>query len=198
MMTNDDRLVKKCGVPRRYALMRLDDMVVDDSNRRQLRHVTKLCERLRAGDPADPVFAVLCGTTGNGKTRCATHMLQAALEGWDSNPGEMLPRFSRWPYFIRGSRVGDHRFERDDEPSRVRPFLFGASFLVIDDLGKIADYKGEREFIEMLIEQRFDDEASTVLTMNITPEQFGVRFADFLRQFDMVPFGDAPSMRRRS
>ena len=75
------------------------------------------------------------------------------------------------------------------EMEALRDRLFEAYLVVIDDIGRIADYRGESLYLERVIEKRYNDKLSTILTSNTNLADLPARFQDFLSYFETIPFG---------
>lgn len=191
-------MANRDGIPGRYRDMVLDDMVAGpgDPSAPAIAWVKKLA----AGKVADgsymddAVFAVFSGGFGNGKTRAAAHLVQAARSAWFRRDGKHADL--RWPYFVRASELVSMRFDDFSGPGFARTVVSRSAFLAIDDIGRLNGYKGEREFVEQVIERRFDESLSTVVTVNCPVSELGAeRFVDFMKQFKEVPFGEGNSKR---
>lgn len=201
-MTDEEfiRAVKtRCKVPLHFAKLEISDMDAERGEDAELyelalkRFETLGRSRLRTADfVEDPIFYLLTGQFGAGKTRVAAWLLKCAYWGLKKHrPGQISP--TRTPLFIRANRLVECRFrslhdaedEDAEERDLLRERLFESHFLVIDDIGRFAEYKGERDFLERVIEERHDEERSTVLTGNLS--EFPPRFADFLSMFENVP-----------
>ena len=194
MRDGDDfarRLADRCGVPRRFAALELEDMddYGDRAYRKMLEKLRGIGEELREGRGV-PLYLYLCGKLGSGKTRAAAWLLgQFYLHVL----GARATLSGRQPLFISAAKLVDFRFRRnweDEEDAErwemVREQLFRSSFLVIDDVSRIAGYKGEEAFLERVVEERYNEELSVVLTGNAGDGDFGERFRDFLAYFEEV------------
>lgn len=191
-MITPEKLHTRCWVPKRYARVDLQDMDMRPYPLDLVHIINDLYTELRDGGYVrDPVFAVMDGGYGNGKTRVACHLVEAAYAGYArvrGVPGRCPPTF------VTSSRLVDSRFDRD---SAERAVAESSCFLVIDDVNRIAGYKGEMDYLESVVERRFYDDLSTVLTMNVTLEEVKGRFGSFLKEFQRFRFGDVADMRGR-
>lgn len=128
------------------------------------------------------------GGFGTGKTRLAVWLLRRAWEGDLGTRNSAI----QFPRFFAASALGDLRFrshsapeDEEDSRSRDRDALERCPLVVIDDVGRLAGYKGEERFLEAVVEKRHDALLSTILTANELPKEG--RFADFLRYFTKIP-----------
>lgn len=186
-------LQRNCGVPRQYAVASLSEMdfsIYQDGFVEE--YVKDLDESLRRGDYKDePVFVLIDGSYGNGKTRTACHLVEAAYDAYFNNSRVRGGGVMR-PYFVTAQRAAAVRF---DPESEIRAHLEDSVFLALDDVNRLAGYKGEQDFIEMTIEDRHNRGLSTVITMNLALESLEGRIGSFLKQFERVRFGNAPDQR---
>jgi DNA replication protein DnaC len=203
-------LKQRCRVPRHFADLELEDME-DDGNagyRKQLRRIEAFAaERLDGAEfiGSKPLFVYLTGSFGAGKTRAAAWLLKRAYLGMKRHRAGLIGARST-PLFVRTNRLVEFRFPKRDEEEEaeewnlLRDRVFSTRFLVIDDIGRIADYKGELVFLERVVEERFDEGLSTVITSNLSGEELralGARFADFLAMFEEVTLTSRTRAARR-
>lgn len=184
---NDDpKFARVTGAPLRLARLRFADLECsDDLYRDALERLAEVATELRSG--ALPNL-VLSGPFGTGKTRIATHLLRMYFE---ASRFEVYDAW-QWPRFFTARDVAELRFARayggaeDEEDAKEvdRDALRRSPLVAIDDLGRIAGYRGEETFVESVVERRYEAEFGTILTMNTVPTEG--RFADFLRYFEEV------------
>lgn len=186
-------LVDNCGIPQDYAEAKLSDMNFGIyPNSEQFRDGLVLIEsKLKEGDfIKHPLFLTLDGSFGNGKTRVACHLLAAAYDGFRKCRNKLVDPVE--PRFLKASLAARKRF---DDDSAEKLFVEEAYVLVIDDVNRVSGYKGEMEYLEDAIEDRFQKRLSTILTFNVDISTLNPRFGSFLRQFVNVSFGNAPDQR---
>lgn len=188
---DSSRLIKNCGIPRDFATTSLDEMDFSIYNPVIEVAVRNLDEKLRSGTfRSEPEFLLFDGEYGNGKTRTACHLVEAAYRGYLDNPaarGDVLR-----PYFVMASEAARVRF---DDDSDLHPYMHDSVFLAFDDINRLAGYKGEQEFIETIIERRYYRGLSTVITVNGYLESVSGRLGSFLKQFSRLHYADAPDQR---
>lgn len=118
-------------------------------------------------------FLVLDGTYGNGKTHIATaalnHVLNAGGQGM----------FVKVPTLLRALREGF----ADETYSSILATLTRTPFLVLDDYGANKDTEWSREQLYMLIDDRYEARAKTILTTNEPEEQWEPRVKDRLKSW---------------
>jgi DNA replication protein DnaC len=186
-----------CRIPKFFLELEISEMDVSDS-RDSIVLANTLDEFLKVGDEVlntlkyiegDPIFFWIRGKYGSGKTRVATWLLKKAYLGMKGR--SFGYNFDFRPLFMTASEITEYRFKKfncstDEEIDyeEMRDRIFGCSFLVIDDIGKIASYKGEKHFIERVIEERWNERLSTVITSNIDAKEISDRFDDFVSTFD--------------
>lgn len=187
------KLEKNCNIPVNYSRLTLAEMdwtIYDDQTIEEA--ITGIDESLRSGEFSEyPVFLVIDGRFGNGKTRTAAHLVTAAYHGFVAN--HRVRAESTRPYFIRASAAARVRFDQDNG---IWAYLFDSCFLVLDDINRIAGYKGETDFIEEVIEHRHQKGRSTVITMNTSLDNVGQRLSSFLSEFEHLDYAAAPDQRR--
>lgn len=214
------KFLSRTFCPRKFARLEVRDMYPnsDREYRAALRRVEGIGERLSSRDfLRDPVFTLLTGVFGSGKTRAACWLLRAAFEGLGGvarggnaetgEPATVVPT-AMAPLFIRAAQLAELRFrslsredeagEEEDRREALRDRLDSASLLVIDDVTRVAGYRGEEHFVESVIERRWEADRSVVLTGNLDGEAdesgrpvagLTPRFRDFLRYFEVVRLG---------
>jgi DNA replication protein DnaC len=183
------KFVETTGAPRRLVDLELGTMDWSE-NPEVFEDLHELGKSLGVGDLKD-VFVLLLGTFGVGKTRIATWLLRRA---WD----HLAPKSTSgldFPRFFRVSDLAELRFrkhygedEDEDRREEARSALERCPLVVIDDVHRVAGYRGEEVFLEGVVEKRYDAELSTILTANELPRE-ETRFADFLRYFRTYPIG---------
>lgn len=196
LFNNSDDLRKFCnstGCPRKFADLPIEGMVGDPAYTTVLEKLKRVAaEDLRTGaHRAKPVFVKIGGPFGSGKTRMVVYMLAEAYLGMGR-----IGNSARIPMFLRAADLTDLRFTRmdeaeegDDDRREVRrERLFTAELLVIDDLTRIAGYRGEEHWVERVIERRWEADRSTILTLNSRESSLNPRFEDFLKYFDTYVF----------
>lgn len=191
------RIARRLRIPSRLAAVEVSEMrdLGGKGYAKSLKRLEELSDDLLEGSfLEDPVHLLIGGNFGTGKTMSSACLLRRAYLGIKSR-GIHFFDAERVPLFARASEIGEYRFNRvvDDDNSedyeQIRGRLFNCAFLVIDDIGRIADYKGERDFLERVIEHRYDEELSTVLTCNLSDEELksqSPRFYDFLGRFEEI------------
>jgi DNA replication protein DnaC len=191
MTRPDDATGKFCrvtGAPIRLARLKLGTITARESPlyREALERLAEVAAALYDGDL--DVNLVLTGDFGVGKTRVAVHLLRFAYDAILPTTSEMW----HFPRFFTARAVVELRFARsysspeDEEDAREadREALRRSPLVVIDDVGRIAGYKGEETYVEAIVEDRYENERATILTFNQMPTEG--RFADFLRYFEEV------------
>lgn len=180
-------MYKRCGAPKRQSTLRFEDMVTSPI----VEHVGTLIDAILEGKYYDlDMFLCLDGGYGAGKTRCAVHLMQAAMISWhDTGNGQPEDR----PYFLRGTDLFRHRFESFNEYDEAHHLIFDSGFLVLDDPFKFGhDMERGIQFVEEVIEARYESMKSTVVTTNSEMDglrEKSPRLASFLSRFKNIPFG---------
>lgn len=193
MTVDVNRFVLATGAPRAFADLELDDMDVSPDNARAFERVRALGDALEAGALAVPgkpsLDLILEGAFGSGKTRLAVWLLRRAY----AHRGRRRLRQSAFPRFAHATEAVELRFaQRYGEPdedelrrAEIRECLARSPLVVLDDVGRVSGYKGEEMYLETIVERRWNDGLSTILTMNARPA-VNSRFADFLRYFETL------------
>lgn len=181
------RFIRTTGAPSRLARLELAEMD-PAKNEKRLRLLARIGEELEGGGRSD-LALILTGPFGVGKTRVAVWLLRRAYERWRPKATSTLD----FPRFFRSTDLAELRFGRsysapedeEDRKAAARDALERAPFVVIDDIGRVAGYRGEELYLESVVERRFENERATVLTANKLPSEG--RFADFIRNFEEIP-----------
>jgi DNA replication protein DnaC len=184
-----NRFLRTTGAPSRFAFLTLDDLD-REGNEETLQVVERLGDELSTGSVLDDLNLILLGSFGVGKTRLSVYLLRSAYEYLAPHASCHLD----FPRFFRATDLAELRFgpsfgsaeDEEDRRAESRFALERSPFVVIDDVHRVAGYKGEEVFLESAIERRYDSRLSTVLTMNELPKE-NARFADFLRYFETIP-----------
>lgn len=155
---------------------------------------TAASRALEAMDAKGLTFALLTGDTGVGKTCAAVALLATHL---------LLDVRSEQPVlFVRateGARLGLY----DAEDKRLAHQMRTADVLVVDDLGAefVSDGSIWRTILDEVIDHRYGERLTTVLTTNLTAEAFkaryGARIADRIRHAGIVESCGTGSLRAR-
>lgn len=189
----DDKLIRilknVCKIP--YHFLELELCEMDLGNSKVFKNYINKIEIV--GDEIlttfkyidEPIFYWIEGKYGTGKTRIATWLVKQAYLGIRGRSFGFEYDFR--PLFMSASQITEYRFNKFDEDpdyDEIRERIFKCSFLAIDDIGKIASYKGEKLFIERVIEERWNEQLSTIITSNVDSKEISMRFDDFISTFD--------------
>lgn len=191
------RLASRMRAPRKFAALAAvsaDEMEDDDRDayRAALDRVEQIAAEFELGELRSLIFS---GSFGTGKTRLAVRLLGAAYRGLKMK--KVALKDNAVPMFIKATELVEMRFNfRDapedeiDERALLRDRAFNAVFIVLDDIGRIAGYKGEEEFIERVIEHRYENDLPTLVTAS-TDKFDSARLLDFLQSddYEHVIFG---------
>lgn len=134
---------------------------------------------------ARPLNLLLFGGFGSGKTRIACWVLRELYRA-------VYPTHfpDRYGLFLRASRAVETRFSRgflrgeedgEDEGADLRRRAETSAVLVLDDVSRLPGYRGEGIYLEQLVEHRWGEGLSTILTLNGKVEALEERFRDLLR-----------------
>lgn len=184
------RLVDRMRAPRLHARRALEPLEprgiaeYDAAVERLELRVARLRDPRTWVDPPATTSFLVVGPFGTGKTLIAVRMLAAAYVGLKAS-GRKLGAVEV-PLFVKAREATEVRFiksgipeDEADEAEALRERIFGTRFLVLDDLGRIAGYKGEEEFLERVIESRYENELVTAVTASkLTFES--ARLVDFV------------------
>jgi len=149
----------------------------------------------------EPIFVDINGPFGSGKTRSGVCMVKAAYRG-------LFERFwikaCETPLFITAKNLVELRFgkswnrdEDDDAQDELREQVMKSEFLLIDDLGRLPGYKGEVGYLESIIDHRWGEALSTVVTTSRSEGNYPARIEDLLKYFETI-FFVAESFRGKS
>lgn len=201
--TELSKFLGRTHCPRKFARLGIEGMRAggDAGYLSALDRIAEIGDLLRSrAFLGAPVCVVVSGPFGSGKTRAACWLLLQAFLG--VLDGRCPPGFA--PLFIRVPQLAELRFrsfsgdaDGEDEDSRalLRERLDTCSLLLVDDVSRVAGYRGEEQFVENVIERRWEDNRSVILTGNVEGEVdasgkhlpgLSPRFRDFLRYFEHV------------
>ena len=196
----DRRLAKKIrfettmhvnGVPDRLTRLQLEDWELgsDDFRTHRLKAYKTALGFMRQ---REAVFLVYTGGTGTGKSMLAAGCMRRALE---------KGRTAEW---VASSKLiielRTSYSQKTDSPLKSLDKWIDAGFLVIDELG-ISDAKDVYLLLQHIISERYDGSKATVITSNLTPDEFreqlGPRLVSRVSSslFARVEMGDWPDWR---
>lgn len=164
--------VEKANIPLRFQQARIDDF---KDNPKLMAHMKDIVSNLLDGESG--VSLCLIGEkTGTGKTHCAAAVLNHYLVNTLRRRIEKKEDlFQDYPlvYFIDYALWVDTLRSRysDEYDSEIVEPAFEVPVLVIDDIGagKMSDYAREQTFI--LINTRYSNNLSTIITSNLSLEE---------------------------
>jgi len=177
----EDAILVKSGVPPRYMSHSFDSFAVSDKTSKA-HEVAKEWASLR--DPKDRGFALI-GAPGTGKTHLAVAAIREMVHLWSDerqlqvqsevyyDPRSFIERNIRFinvPIFMYELRDG-MKFDESVARDLWKYCLEDASVVVLDDFGKekTTDWVTERLYV--LIESRYQNMKSTIVTSNLTLDQ---------------------------
>lgn len=186
-----DRLINRMRAPRVHSkLAFVPTSEMEDGGNDQYREALEFIESeaVRLANPQtweseSNASFMFVGNFGTGKTRLAVKLMAHAYVGIKT-----LGRIGRigTPLFIKAKDLGELRFSfsnlPEDDAQRLqalRAEVHESPFLVLDDIGRIVGYKGEEEFLERVIEHRYENELTTVVTASKSNFE-SQRLKDFL------------------
>jgi DNA replication protein DnaC len=181
------KFIRTTGAPSRLARLEMDSFE-KAGNEAAVGRIATVGAFLERGEARD-LSLIMTGPFGVGKTRLAVWLLRRAFEFLRGRAASSVG----FPRFFRATDLADLRFSRsysapedeEDRRAEARDALERSPFVVVDDIGRVAGYKGESLYLETVVERRFEGELATVLTANELPTEG--RFADFIRYFEEVP-----------
>jgi DNA replication protein DnaC len=204
------------GLPRRLHGLRLDALLADNAAPQALSAVSEWYDGLGAQQEIDDSFLprfpdkygqglLLTGLPGTGKTVAAA---AAACEVRRVTRKSVF--FTRWAEHVQIARDLVGRFSSDaSDPLETQHALHAVNrvvnaFLVIlDDVGqeRITDTGFGTELLESTLRRRYDEGKPTIVTSNLTSQQWVNRYTAALRSFmaqacRIVVF-DGPDLRSR-
>lgn len=143
-------------------------------------------------------FLVLIGPTGAGKSVAAAWMLREAARRFDWNAqatGQEATPFA----WVHGSEFGDVKVWSEGDAAWLSKVRNGA-LLVVDEMGDEAT-QPSRDALASLLLNRHGKRLRTVLTSNLTREQFRERYGgaltDRLRHGSVTPNLSAETSKRK-
>ncbi len=71
---------------------------------------------------------------------------------------------------------------------RTRRRILGSPLLVIDDLNRVSAVRGELEFVEEVLEARWNAELATIATASSPPAELDPRVGDLLAPWEVLHF----------
>ena len=171
---------RRRGVPDRVIDARFDNFFPSCSDAMRIVEDAKTSKK---------TFLIFLGTPGTGKTHLAAAVLMASAGGIFVTHADMM-NAQHWSYQETGTT---DRLERDWRKAPV---------LVIDDFGSLPAAKDEEALLYSIIGHRYDKRLRTVITSNLTTEEFrqriGFRLLDRIQESALVSVATWPSYRRNS
>jgi len=177
----EEKMLGIAGVPPRYLTHSFSNFAVSDATEKALSVAT---EWAALKDPKDRGFMLL-GHPGVGKTHLAVAALREIAHLWSADrvqrsdsdvylpPSSMLERQMRFlnvPILLDGLREG-MKYTESPAQELYKYCLSTASVVVLDDFGKekATDWATERLYV--LIESRYQNLKSTIVTTNRTLDE---------------------------
>lgn len=185
------------GLPRRTHDTHLHDLMEADGAPTELAAVAQWLQELPAQQAVSKALVpvdrsrfgqglLLTGLPGRGKTAAAAAVACEVRRGGKS------VYFTRWADFVQQSRDLYGRLAKGvSAPEELSRALHAAdrvrtSFLVVlDDVGqeRITDTGYGTELLESTLRERYDDGRPTIVTTNLTSQQWTSRYSGPLRSF---------------
>lgn len=178
-LISSEGMPKCCRVPKRFSFCSLE--TVADCYRQE-------CEvALQAAIDGFGVF--LTGAAGRGKTHLAVglmrHFLECYYPGHTDDQGEWHPsdKWHDYPVFLRVIEFfmllrATYGKGADTTERQFIEQLRAVPLLVLDDLGAEADTAWSRSMLYLLLDLRYGDESSTIVTSNLSLAQISATFDD--------------------
>lgn len=141
-------LLRKAGVPEQF--------------------LSRIGEMRRLPYPANAPWVLIQGAVGTGKTWLAVELLLAVKD-----PREV--RFVDWPGFMADRQASIGHDEREDPMLALRRFR---GLVVLDDLGRERSGDWATESVNLLLCQRYNDAAKTVITTNLSLSAISELYGD--------------------
>lgn len=168
------RQMEAAGVPARYTAAKLSDYW-DRADRRPVSELVDLWKAQREIG-GNVLFE---GAYGTGKTWLACALVRDCL---DTNRPELAPRFIDWTTFVsKRNTWGDFGRERAEAMEQAK----NSPILIVDDYGKCGFTEKERAAMFELINHRYSNRLSTLLTTNHnlnTPGDINAAIYDRLKE----------------
>lgn len=183
-------LHKYVKIPRKYLDLDINSMKLSLENDNRiidvLDNLNKIGDDLLQGNYfKDPVFLILQGKFGVGKTRVGCYLTKKSYECIIVKKYRLSDYVKQLPLFVRASEVVNYKFLNNDNKN-FRDRLFNSVFLFIDDILRVVEFKGDFDFIHQIIENRYDNNLSTIVSLNSPLDKLNgmqPRFVDFMSQF---------------
>lgn len=157
---------RKACVPRRYATCTVDGYQLSGNpQQRATWQIVKAMadDPLLNGQTPRGGNLLLAGHTGTGKT----HLAAATLNAWLAAGGG--GHFTSHSGMLRSIRAC-YDNEQISEAQAIRGYIL-APLLVIDELGRTASSEWDRRILFDILDQRYADMMSTIITSNLDHDQ---------------------------
>jgi DNA replication protein DnaC len=169
-----DRLLLRAGIPKRYEHCILDSFEIFDRADQSLAHAHMMARNFVAGYPAttEGRGLLLTGNVGVGKTHLAVGILQALIAergvgGLFCDYRELLKRIQE----SYNPRVETTELE-------ILAPVFEAEVLVLDELGAQKPTDWVWDTVALILNTRYNDKRTTLITTNYPNAQAGVGRAE--------------------
>lgn len=183
------RALDEIGIPEKDRVLCASGSLIETQARQALRE-------------AEAAIVVLSGQAGCGKTTAAAAWLYDWIADPNQYPAEeyFALKFNGKAVWLTGARLA--RWKKYDDEAMAK--LLTAHRLVLDDVGtEFLDEKGNYlSVLDEVINERYANRRKTVVTTNLTAEQFraryGERIADRIREAGRFISLSAKSMRGKA
>lgn len=165
-----DRFYGLFSMPARFRDRRLDNFLPDAGNQEAYKVVTRfqatIDQRLAEG-----AGVWITGKAGNGKTHLAAALYHAAREAGNTavfvTVADLFAKLKST--YGEGAKISEWDLMGPLQQARL---------LVLDDLGKEKPSEWARERLFIVVNQRYENRRSTVVTTNLSPEVLSERLGE--------------------